>query len=269
MKEATKTLPRISQPAWFRHRALKRGYPHFPHYGRLTTKGERARIQKKRATLHHRPPKSGHILLIFSAIFSPYLQKPSTRSPRRRLRTWPQRLRSPSPPPRPRPGPTATRRWTTSPRYVRISRICVFLGARQSKGVAGGHAYAELLPRAFNRRPPRPPPPGSSVIVVCLSHSRYHPRFSGSLLLSFSIPRLRSAPLPGAPAPFGPIRRCSVTLVDSLRVPIHRNWSGLDPPLCCVGVKVGPGPMMCRDGNNQQAAGWLGLTWLLMLQPKT
>ncbi|KAF3803437.1 hypothetical protein GCG54_00004607 [Colletotrichum gloeosporioides] len=41
------------------------------------------------------------------------------------------------------------------------------------------------------------------------------------------------APLlsPGAPAPFGPIRRCSVTLVDSLKVPIHRNWSGLDPPL--------------------------------------
>lgn len=71
VKEATKTLPRISQPAWFRHRALKRGYPHFPHYGRLTTKGERARIQKKRATLHHRPPKSGHILLIFSAIFPP------------------------------------------------------------------------------------------------------------------------------------------------------------------------------------------------------
>lgn len=40
-------------------------------------------------------------------------------------------------------------------------------------------------------------------------------------------------------------------------------------PCAVWALRWDPGPMMCRDGNNQQAAGWLGLTWLLVLQPKT
>jgi len=139
----------------------------------------------------------------------------------------------------PEPASATTTRPDSDSSVDNIAQVCTnspylrFLGPRQSKGAAGGSCLCRTSASSF--QPASAPSSwvlGHRGLSLSLSLSSSVLRLAPPQLLN-SAPTPRSAPLPGAPAPLRPIRRYSVTLADSLRVPIHRNWSGLDPPLCC------------------------------------